>query len=213
MKQFLLVLLVASIITSCANDKKEKSAEIIKTVVVDSTLITDSSWGPITKKSTIADLIQIFGAASVVDERVCGPECADSIDITKVYPETEKEFIVNWVDSFYHKNISFIECWNPASPYHTSTGLKMGSTLQDLLKVNGQKMTFSGFGWDYGGYVQSYNNGTLEKSPINFRLEHPDNSTDKLWGDTTLSSDSPEVQKAANKIIVWHLSLSFTERN
>lgn len=35
----------------------------------------------------MADLQAIYGVANVKDERICGPECADSIDVTRIYPE------------------------------------------------------------------------------------------------------------------------------
>ena len=43
----------------------------------------------------------------------------------------------------------------------TREGLRLGSTLQDLEKMNGDPFKLSGFGWDYGGTVGTWNGGIL----------------------------------------------------
>ena len=81
--------------------------------------------------------------------------------------------------------------------------------------MNGKGIRFSGFEWDYGGTIISYNNGKFEKSPVNFELEkrYQENDTSMaLMGDIELSSDSPEVQKEIDKIIIRKISLSFNEQ-
>src|SRR6187402_816110 len=137
-------LLLIVILLSCKNDDKKETKTTEQTVAIDSTLITDNSWGPIHETADIDTLKSIYTASNLRDERICGPECADSIDVTFIYPETSKEIIVYWLDSFYHKKINFLESTQPGSPYHTTTGLKVGSTLNDILKVNGKPISFSG---------------------------------------------------------------------
>ena len=83
----------------------------------------------------------------------------------------------------------------------------MGSSLKELLAINGQKITFAGFGWDYGGYIQSYNNGTLENSAVHFRLGLAEESDNSLLGDNIFDTDMPSVKAAMNKITVGHISL------
>jgi hypothetical protein len=209
MKQFLGLLISAIILWSCSNDKKQKADDNKISVVVDSTLVSDSAWGLITNKTDFAGLQTIFGATNVLNERVCGPECIDSIDVTKIYAGTAKEIKVYWQDSAYHKKIGMLESYAEGSPYHTASGLKIGSSLKDILLLNGKQITFSGFGWDYGGYIQSFSSGTLEKSPIHFRLDLMEDSGTELLGDIELNSNMPAVQKMLDKIKVYQLSLSF----
>jgi hypothetical protein len=211
MKPIIFAFLFSAVIYSCTNDKKEKADNIPPVVEkkIDSTLVTDSAWGLVTATTDVEGLKSFYGAVNVKDERICGPECIDSIDVTKIYAETPREIIVYWKDSAYHKNIGMMESYAEGSPYHTATGLKNGSSLRDILSLNGKKITFSGFGWDYGGYIQSYNNGTLEKSPIHFRLDLMEDDGTELLGDTELNTDMPAVQKKLDKIKVYQLSLSF----
>ncbi len=206
--KFILAFLIAVIICSCNNEKKETPVEEKKEVIADSTLVTDSSWGPIGRSADMAELQRLYGKDNIKDEWICGPECADTILVTKVFPDQTHEITVYWDDSAFHKKIMMLEVFRDGTPYHTVHGLKNGSTLNDLLKVNGQKITFSGFSWDYGGFIQSYNNGALEKSPINFRLEYRGNAMD-LDGDIELNTDMPHVKKALDSIRMYYLSLSF----
>jgi hypothetical protein len=211
MKYLFSALLVITLIWGCKNDKKPSALTEEKKISKDSTLITDSSWGIIDRLAGIETLKKIFGDANVKDERICGPECVDSVDVTKIYSEKDKEIIIYWQDSAYHKKIGFLENYQQNSPYHTSAGIKMGSTLIDLLKLNGNKITFSGFGWDYGGFIQSFNKGALERSNINYHLDIKSEGDISLSGDTELNTDMPEVKKMLGKIAVSYISLSFTK--
>ncbi len=211
MKKTLLTLITIAALWSCNNHKKETTgaaqpAQIKK--IIDSSLVTDSGWGAITPRTDFTGLQNIFGVASVKDERICGPECIDSIDVTKIYPGTNKEIVVYWRDSFYHKQIVYLQNSEEGSPYRTPTGLKVGSTLKELLDINGQKISFSGFGWDYGGYIQSFNKGSLDSSAVHFRLDLIENGDNALFGDTELNTDMPVVKKALDKIKVYQISLT-----
>lgn len=50
-----------------------------------------------------------------------------------------------------------------SSSWHTAEGIRIGTTLDELVELNGKPIQFSGFGWDYGGAVLSFNQGKLEK--------------------------------------------------
>ena len=213
MKNFFAALVVLALLASCGNDKKRAVVPEDGTVAIaiDSTLVTDTSWGPIQKNANNASLLTAYSNANVKDERICGPECVDSIDVTKIYPGTNKEFVIYWKDSLYHKAISFIEAREEGSPYHTASGLKIGSSLQDILAENGKPVTFAGFSWDYGGYIHSFQNGKLEKSNVGFRLDIGETNDNSLLGDTELNTDMPSVKKMLDKIKVYTLSLSFNK--
>ncbi|MFZ1327743.1 MAG: hypothetical protein WAW27_01865 [Chitinophagaceae bacterium] len=213
MKKIILPLLfLGAVIYSCGNkDKKADPVADNKDTPIDSSLITDSSWGLITKKTKMADLQAIYGVANVKDERICGPECADSIDVTRIYPEKNNEFIVYWKDSLYHTSIAFIETYSTGGSYHTASGLKIGSTLEELLKVNGKQIIFAGFDWDYGGYIQDYGMGTLQNSPVGFRLEMTGDGGSELSGDSEFTTEMPEVKRNLEKIKISTITLSFSK--
>jgi len=211
MKKIILPLLViAAVIYSCGSkDKKATPATDTPVVKIDSSLVTDTSWGPITKATDFAGLQAAYGASNVVDKRICGPECVDSIDVTIIYPEKNNEIIVYWKDSLYHKSISSLENYMPEGPYHTASRLKIGSTLEDLLKINGKQIIFSGFDWDYGGYIQDYGMGTLQNSPVIFHLGLNENGGSEVSGDSEFNTEMPEVKKLISKIKITFIGLSF----
>lgn len=204
-------MLIGLLIYSCNNEKKEEPVIEKKEVGIDSTLVTDSSWGLITAKTDFEGLKEIFGASNVIDERICGPECVDSIDVTIIYKETNKELIIHWKENKYHQLIGMIESY-AAAPYHTKEHLKIGSTMRDLLKENGQPINFMGFSWDYGGGISNYNNGKLDGSNIRFRLDLKGESIDNsLLGDVELSTEMPNAKKNLDNMVVYQLYLFLNE--
>lgn len=208
-KHFIFIILSVFVI-SCKETKKSGQDRPISNV--DSTLITDSSWGLINSNNNFEDIKKVYGQAAVKDERICGPECIDSIDVTILNPASKNEAIIYWQDSAYHKKIGFITSYSDSAEWHTADGIKIGSPINSILKLNGKPIKFSGFGWDYGGTITSYNNGRFEKSPIDFELDkrYQENDTSlALLGDQEFNSESPEVQKEIDKIIVRKISLSF----
>jgi len=211
MRLFLFSLLTTFFLGSCSNNKKEVPKDNIPLVKTDSLLVTDSSWGPIDRKTDFPGLEKIYGKANLKDVWICGAECLDTVLVTKIFEDMPGEMVVFWRDSAFHKKIARIENYKPGSPYHTNAGLKNGSTLNDLLKANGQKISFSGFGWDYGGGIISYNKGKLDSSSINFRLDISGSPSDSLFGDTELDTDMPLVKKVLDNVYSSYISLSFYE--
>ena len=209
-KLSLSLLTIFVVLFSCKQKEKEGAAADVPPVSTDSFMITDSSWGFITAGMAIDDVKKTYGDSNVKDERICGPECMDSIDVTKVFPGQPDEFTIYWNDTAYHRIISAIECFNEQARWHSADSIRMGTGLKDLLRLNGKKISFYGFGWDYGGTISSYNGGKLDRSNIHYRIELFDEQAQdqSLYGDTGLESDMPVVQKAMDKIKVWWITLS-----
>lgn len=209
--RLLIPLLLAACLLSCNSNKTEEGEQKTGEVSVDSTLITESSWGAIQKSTDYEGLIKIFGETPVEDSTILGAEGIDTLQVTYIYPGTEKELIVHWRDSLYHRTIGFIETYQPNSPYKTDKSLKIGSTLRQLLELNGQPINFSGFGWDYGGYIMSYNKGALDSSKINYRMDAREDIPEGLMGDSEFNTDMPLVKENLDKIHIYSLMLNFYE--
>ncbi len=128
-------------------------------VKISEYLITDTSFGRINKSTDLKKLIELFGKKNISDGIEYGAEGQDSFIVTHIYPNTNKEIIIGWKQKKLHKEIVSAECLAENSPYHTINNLKVGSTLKELLQVNGKRINFYGTGWDYGGLITSFNNG------------------------------------------------------
>ena len=209
-KIFLLLTAVTTLFFACKT-KEIKPGTEIQTVPVDSFLVTDSTWGPITASTTPEDLKRIYGEGNVLNVRECDAECMDSIDVTKIYPGQKNEITIQWKDTAYHGGIAMIQSFNEQPDWHSAEGIKMGSGLKELVKVNGAKISFYGFGWDYSGSVTGYNGGKLDKSNIDYRF----NLNEQFYGDTALmgeiglDTDMPAVKTVMDKITVGWILLSF----
>lgn len=213
-KIFAFLLLAGGLVYACKQKDGTTKEQPAPFAVVDSFLVTDSSWGLIRAADNMEKLKERLGAANMKDERICGPECMDSIDVTILFPGTANESTVYWEDSAYHSKIRLIDCFKEASQWHTADSIRIGSGLKDLLRINGKKISFFGFGWDYGGTISTYNGGRLENSRIGYRLDlaasngYEDMS---LVGDVSIDSEMPSVQKAMDNIRVWWISLQFSK--
>lgn len=213
MKKTILLIGLIALLAACKNEQKKTPSTpvVVSPAAIDSFLVTDSSWGLIDAGTNVEKLKTIFGEENILDVRECDAECIDSIDVTKVYPGHPDEITIIWKDAAYHREIGLIQCFGERSRWHSASGIRIGSGLKDLLKMNGKKISFYGFGWDGGGLVGSYHDGALENSVIGYRLNlDPEYSGDRsLIGDVDLDTDMPVVQQALDKISVWWITLSF----
>lgn len=175
-------------------------------------MVTQSSFDKITTKTNYQNLVKLYGASNLKEDFYIGEGPVDDTTwTTTIYPGTYKEITVYWQRELFHKKISSVESFQKQAPYFTKDGLKIGSTLKKLLQVNQKKITFLGFGWDYGGMIESFNNGKLEKSIIKFWLDAENEVADRIVGDKEFHTDLPLVKKKLDYIFISKISLSFEE--
>ncbi|WP_155975786.1 hypothetical protein [Daejeonella oryzae] len=94
-----------------------------------------------------------------------------------------------------------IEISNPKSPFRFSNSIGIGSSIQEIEKLNEGVFQFYGFGWDYGGTLISFNNGKLEKDfpcfKAVFQMQQQKNtpsSDPSVMGDHPVQSDHPNLK-------------------
>jgi hypothetical protein len=172
-------------------------------------LITPTSFDQIKKNTTLAELKKLYGSKNVKDDLEYAPEGLDSFKVSKIFKDTQKEIIVQWKKNKLYKQVDMVYTYQKGSPYKTADGLKVGSTLDQLVRVNGKRISFSGFSWDYGGMISSFGKGKLDKSNIYFDLGTEDLLPDGLLGEVELHSDMPLVKKNFKKIFVTRISVVF----
>ena len=63
------------------------------------------------------------------------------------------------------------------APWHTAAGVRIGITLPELERLAGAPVTFSGFGWDYGGGASWEEEG----GRMGLRLSIDPASNELLW--------------------------------
>ncbi|PWG80173.1 hypothetical protein [Pararcticibacter amylolyticus] len=83
--------------------------------------------------------------------------------VTTLWKGSDREIVVHWKENQApYTNIEFLEISRPSSPYHFVNGIKIGTSLNDIVKLNGDTpVSLYGFGWDYGGTFVDFNKGKL----------------------------------------------------
>lgn len=179
-----------------------------------------SCLGPFAEDATVADLEAAFGPANVVRADVYVAE-GFSEPGTVVFPDDPARRIeILWDDPETQSGIANVllyegTTWRVAVADGLTIGI--GDTLEDLELVNGAPFSLQGFGWDYGGYAFSFENGRIGTVPGGClaqprldmsRTADPD-ATLPVSGEQVLSSDDPAVRAVAP--FVWQLSLGWPQ--
>jgi hypothetical protein len=127
-------------------------------------IIPGVNVGPITPKSSEADLIKIYGKQNVVDESLClDVECSESEIGTVVYPKDPLKIIkIHWKDVAAKKYPKSAHLSGSKSNWKLADGISLGTSLKELVKINGKAFTFYGFGWDLNGCIKSWEKGNIE---------------------------------------------------
>jgi len=82
---------------------------------------------------------------------------------TILYPKTPDQILIIWKDDERTKlHQIYID---KESRWRSNTGIRIGSTYDELVEINGGPIKFYGFGWDHSGAVD-WNMGGLAKSNI-----------------------------------------------
>ena len=215
MKYFLLVFLLFFIYscqqkqTKSLENQKDSTTHVPITTTTDEYLITDTSFGKINKATTYSELENMLGKTNLQDTINYGAEGMDSFIVTKIFSNTLNEIVVTWQLDKFHNAIGTVDCFQENAPYHTTDNLKIGSTLEKLLQINGKKINFYGTEWDYGGMITSYNGGKFDKAKnIFFQLDARPDVSEKIIGDRELNTDLQLVKENLKKLYISKISLS-----
>jgi len=170
--------------------KKETTEDLPK---AEQSFILDS----LLKYNSEAELIASFGKENVARDTAWYPEGMGQYMISVLYPGTNNEVEFAWKDSIAFDQLLEIALHQDSSDWNTH-GIKIGSTLQDLIKLNGKDFTFSGFGWDYGGSLFWSEGGNLSDLMLTLDISNydiPQAEQDSLIGDQIISSRSTVARK------------------
>jgi hypothetical protein len=100
--------------------------------------------------------------------------------ITQLFPATEKEVEIYWKDGKEYQQIqdvivrvhysadrkpTFNSPWNAKD-----AGIHLGMQLSEVVQFNGKTFTITGFGWDLGGNVVSWEGGKLANKNLMVRF-------------------------------------------
>jgi hypothetical protein len=125
-----------------------------------------------------------------------------------VFPDQpEKRVEVFWSQED-PKKVQIIQIHGAKSEWKTAQGVTLGTTLQELEKINGKPFDIMGLGWDFGGTVSDWKGGALQGMTL--RCDEPtgqisEEESASISGDQVVQSNLPAMQKAnprVTKIVV-----------
>ena len=160
--------------------------------------------GAIVKGSTKpGDLVKIYTAVYVKLGKIHAAEGQEQPGAI-VFQGTANELQVGFTED--GQKIEFVRIVGAA--WTTKEGLRVGTTLGELERINGGPFQFSGFGWDYGGGVTA--RGRALKG-IGITIAYTKNGESKeaqrVMGDRLFSSRHPALKNLG--VVVSQLVIGF----
>ncbi|MBE2245949.1 MAG: SH3 domain-containing protein [Candidatus Competibacteraceae bacterium] len=121
-----------------------------------------------------------------------------------IYPGTHKE-IECLLDE--KGKIQLMRISHPESPWHTSENIRIGTTLSELVVLNGKPISLYGFGWDYGGTLIDFQGGKFNNNHLSFVFSphDDDNLFIPFLGDQSFLST--EMGKLTEKVRITSILL------
>lgn len=158
--------------------------------------------GPVAQATSASALLAKFGKAAR-REVVPGAEGAMTKAVVLYPDDPARRLVVTFWDDA-QTTVATVTAGPEATAWTGPLGLHPGSSMADIVAVNGRNITFTGFGWDYGGYVSNLWSGKLTKQgcAVQVRLTLPTGLKPprSISGERELTSAMAEV-KAAGPVI------------
>lgn len=149
-------------------------------------------FGAITSGMTAEDVAKIYPDSDFRSDTLYGPEGMTYLGY-RLFPDQDDEAEVSFSDE---GEITII-LRNPGGAWvDPATGVRIGTSLRHLQRVNGPAFVFSGFGWDYGGYVNDWKGGKLDGNSLRLGVSGYEDPAayEFAMGDQPVSSDDERLQ-------------------
>ena len=165
--------------------------------------------GAITRTASELDLIRAYGHGNV---RTGDIELGEGVRErgTVVFPdEPIKRAAVLWKDLSNNQMPERIQITGSKTLWKTAQGITLGTSLRELERLNGRPFVLTGFGWDYGGTIISWERGALARAfatggRIILRLRPPSGLTQgalrPVTGDREFRSNHVTMQRLNPRI-------------
>lgn len=175
------------------NDGRQKSGG-------DFLLIPGERMGPLYAAHSMEnDLVQTFGSQNVKRQEIYLGEGATAPGFL-IFADTRNQVEVYYDTSVVKDRPAFLRISEEGTDWKSPEGITIGTTLEELVKINGKPITFFGFGWDYGGAVSNWNNGKINAGLMLILNDTRSNTPEGLLGDKEILSTAPGVDLKRIKV-------------
>lgn len=186
MKKLILVFAVLGIV-SCKSTKQPTTTAATKDTFVIENLA----------KLNAAEIKQKYPDADIKEDVGMFDEGTEELYYTILYPEKPNEIQITWKDR-QRTEINDIR-FTTAGDWKSSRGIQVGTTYDELNALNGKRISFYGFGWDYSGAVD-WNDGKLENSKLRVFLAPEKEPETKYYGDHIIKATPAEIKNMGLKV-------------
>lgn len=174
----------------------------------------DSNWkiapnrfGLVSPETSEADVRRNLGDSLVARIRVELGEGETSPGTVLFQGDSTRRAEIIWRDTLRHRNPHRVVLRGISTRWQTGRGISLGTTLQDLERLNGGPFTLAGFGWDYAGVITEWNGGALDGALTGIRLylepgaaQRQSAAYAQVLGDRDYSSALPAMQQLNPKV-------------
>jgi len=178
--------------------------DISESVFNDFMIIPNERVGNIGAGETHFSLVSRLSEDQVIKDDLPLGE-GEFVKGTVIYPNSNNEVLIYWQNEDF-ENIRQIVISKPGSDWHVGGSIHVGTSIEEVMKVNGRPFEMTGFDWDYGGTTLNWQGGNLHSSvSLVFDYTGEVSIYPFLVGDKAVSSDNSSLLKLkprVQKIIV-----------
>ncbi|PIV50849.1 MAG: hypothetical protein COS19_03225 [Flavobacteriaceae bacterium CG02_land_8_20_14_3_00_34_13] len=199
-----IVLGIICLFFSCKGTKSTTSASEPATNIVASASLKNFTVEKIARNTTAEDLERMYPDAAKKEEIGHFEEGSVQRAYTIMYPGSKNEIHFIWETLERKKVYQLVLSKN--GDWETASGIKIGTTYEDVVQRNGKGINIYGFGWDYSGAVD-WNGGALENSKLRVFLQPAGEPNPKFYGDGIIIPNPEELKKLNLTVgkIIYHL--------
>lgn len=165
----------------------------------DFMLVPGHRIGPLYAQHSMEnDLVQTFGAQNLKRQDIYLGEGATAPGFV-VFGDTRNEVEVYYDTSIVKDRPALLRISQEKTDWRSNEGITVGTTLEELVKINGKPITFWGFGWDYGGAVSNWNDGKIDADLMIVLEDTRKTTPESLLGEkeirsTAIGVDPPKIR-------------------
>ncbi len=148
-------------------------------------IIPGKRVGPVAASDSELSLITHLGG-DVVERGEFSIGEGEMVQATYLFPGTSQELVLLWENQDF-ENLIEVRIRKKDSKWVLENGLKVGTSLSDVVKLNGGDFLMTGFEWDYAGTSLNWQGGALPDK-LTLIFEPPKNVIPELMGDQAIST-------------------------
>ena len=158
--------------------------------------------GPVSRETGEAELRQHYGADAVEATRIEIGEGETAAGAVVFPKDSLRRTEIIWQDSVSRRRPARIMIRGSRTQWQLPEGITLGTSLQELERLNGRPFVLAGFGWDYAGVVTDWKGGALDTALAGMKLyldpgaaQYESQAYAQVQGDRDYSSALPPMQQ------------------